>query len=611
MPTIDGVMSASQTLSGADEILVSQLVSGSWVTRKTTITALLNLLGASSYFPPGILTGHGAPAPEIGIDPWSYIDADDGGLYQFASGTWTLIANLTGPQGERGDPEPTFLIADLEAAGAISQDTDKLAVSQGGTMVAATIAQVLNGRGIGDLLPANPASDTDAFFVSQGNDVLARQTMAGVWSLVLAHLPEWRRPVVELTGNTTLDGASHNQAILVCSGTLTVAPSITMGSGFSCDIVNVSGGDVTFDDRIRTSNASTTLPTGEAARVFAADYSGGTLYFASLSGGSGGLPPDPPGTVSDLSATATTYSSVTLGWTAPSSGGQVTSYSVAYQEDGDAGWTLAPGSPGSASTTAFTVTGLASVTTYSFRVIAQNSAGAGTAAVLEGVTTADAAAAPGAPTGVAAGSATATTMTVTWSAPVSGGLVSGYSVYFRLAGSGAWTLATSSLGAGSTSYQMTGLTASTSYNFYVAANSASSGSTASSSVTASTAASGGSYLLDEGSLAHTTGNPYTHGAGGSVPVNVDDNSTSGEGSHTVPANVFFVLSTSNSVEPTTGLVAATGSSTGIPGGGGRNLWYQWLTIPSSAGTYYLWSIAKNGGGDTVETFVSPSAVTVV
>ena len=200
-----------------------------------------------------------------------------------------------------------------------------------------------------------------------------------------------------------------------------------MGSGFSCDVINASGGDVTLAGGIRTSNASSTLPTGESARIQAASYSGGMLYFAMLSAGSGGSAPSLPGQVSALSATGTTSSSVTLAWTAPSSGGQVTSYAVNYRTpSGSGSWVAAPGSPGSASATTFAVTGLAASTAYDFEVIAQNSAGAGTATALTSVSTAAAGSAPGAPTSVAAGSATGSSMTVTWGAPASGGTVSGY-----------------------------------------------------------------------------------------------------------------------------------------------------------------------------------------
>ena len=207
------------------------------------------------------------------------------------------------------------------------------------------------------------------------------------------------------------------------------------------------------------------------------------MNFATLSAGSGGAAPATPGQVTGLAASGATASTMTLSWTAPSSGGTPTAYTVNYQVTGAGSWTSATTS---ASASPFTVTGLSASTSYEFEVIATNSGGSGTASSTVTASTGAATAAPGAPTNLAASEATSSTMELTWSAPGSGGTVSGYSAYFKLHSGSTWSLATAGLAASATSYTVTGLASGTSYDFYVAANSAGSGSTSSSTVTAST-----------------------------------------------------------------------------------------------------------------------------
>lgn len=361
--------------------------------------------------------------------------------------------------------------------------TDTVPIGQGGSTVAVTLQTLLNPETIDLLATANPAADTDTFPSGQGSNVLLRQTLAAVWSLMASHLPDYHQPVVELTANTNLDGSTHNNRLLICSQGITITPTGTMGSGFVCDVVNVSGSNVTLGAGITTSNAGNVLPTGKSARIVAATYSGGTVNFATLSAGSGGAAPATPGQVTGLTASGATASTMTLSWTAPSSGGTPTAYTVNYQVTGAGSWTSATTS---ASASPFTVTGLSASTSYEFEVIATNSGGSGTASSTVTASTGAATAAPGAPTNLAASEATSSTMELTWSAPGSGGTVSGYSAYFKLHSGSTWSLATAGLAASATSYTVTGLASGTSYDFYVAANSAGSGSTSSSTVTAST-----------------------------------------------------------------------------------------------------------------------------
>jgi hypothetical protein len=398
----------------------------------------------------------------------------------------TALSNSIAAQAEAANAATLAAVAlsvpALDVVTSVTSD-DTVPIGQSGSTVAVTLQTLLNPETIDLLSPANPAADTDTFPSGQGSNVLLRQTLAGVWSLMASHLPGYHRPVVELTENTNLDGSTHNNSLLICSQGVTITPTGTMGSGFMCDVVNVSGSNVTLGAGITTSNAGNVLPTGESARICSATYSGGTVNFATLSAGSGGAAPAAPSQVTGLAASGATSSTMTLSWTAPSSGGTPTAYTVNYRVTGTSPWSSATTS---ASASPFTVTGLSASTSYDFEIIATNSGGSGTASSTVTASTSAAGAAPGAPTNLVAGSATSSTMALTWSASGSGGTVSGYSAYFKLHSGSTWSLATAGLSASATSYTVTGLASGTSYDFYVAANSVSNGSTASGTVTEST-----------------------------------------------------------------------------------------------------------------------------
>ena len=115
------------------------------------------------------------------------------------------------------------------------------------------------------------------------------------------------------------------------------------------------------------------------------------------------------------------------------------------------------------------VTGLAADSSYTLLVRALNSAGSSTGCATTAVTT-TAATVPGAPTGIAASTATASTMEVSWTAPnVTGGVpLVGYHV--ECATGGVWSpQACLTTDSASTSGTVTGLAASTPYTFRVIA----------------------------------------------------------------------------------------------------------------------------------------------
>ena len=150
-------------------------------------------------------------------------------------------------------------------------------ISQGGADHAIRVEDFLDGQTIDAGTLAAAAADTDRVWVGQGSSTMTAQTFSAIWTWMRTKLPGYRRPVVEIAANTTLDGSLHNDAILVCSQPVTLTPAfVNMGSGFACSVINVSGGAVTFAAGITTSSGSQTLDTGLAAELRAVSYSGGT-----------------------------------------------------------------------------------------------------------------------------------------------------------------------------------------------------------------------------------------------------------------------------------------------------------------------------------------------
>ena len=300
--------------------------------------------------------------------------------------TGTISASASGGGGGNDDQSASCSITDLPTVATVAA-TDLLAISQGGSDHAITYQDLLDGLTIDLAQPAVPAADSDTFWVAQGSSTMLRQTFAALWSWLTPKLPGYKMPVVELTTNTTLDGTIHNGRILICSQPITLNPaSLNMGSGFYCDVINLSSGIVAFAPGITTSSGISSLPSGQSASLRVVTYSGGTIVFAAMAGGtSGGSAPAVPGQVTNLATSNPTQNSVVLTWAAPASGGPVSSYTIQYRITGAATWsTFEVG----ITVTSGTVSGLSASTAYDFQVFAVNGGGAGQPSAVANATTA-------------------------------------------------------------------------------------------------------------------------------------------------------------------------------------------------------------------------------
>ncbi len=195
---------------------------------------------------------------------------------------------------------------------------DLVAISQNGTNAAIPYANLLDGLTIDQASPASPASDTDEFWTAQGSSTMLRQTLAAVWNCLSTKLPTYKLPVVELSTSTTLDGTVHNGRVLVCSQPITLSPAFTnMGSGFCCEVLNLSSGNVTFTTGITISASQPVLPPGQMAWLRSVTYSGGNVIFAAvLSASAAAVSGALPGQVINLASGSATTNSISLTWSA-------------------------------------------------------------------------------------------------------------------------------------------------------------------------------------------------------------------------------------------------------------------------------------------------------
>jgi hypothetical protein len=202
-------------------------------------------------------------------------------------------------------------------------------------------------------------------------------------------------------------------------------------------------------------SATTTFPTNSYG---ASNYWIDVIY----------TPTAAPGTVTNVTATAGGKTSANVNWSAPTTGGAVTSYRITPYVGSTAQTpTTINGSPPDTTTT---ISGLTTGTTYTFKVEALNPNGAGPASAASNPVTPLTAVAPSVPRSVAATPATQSAK-VTWTAPQSDGdsAITGYTVT-PFIGTTAQTPVQA--GASATSATVSDLSNGTTYTFKVTATNA-------------------------------------------------------------------------------------------------------------------------------------------
>ena len=169
-----------------------------------------------------------------------------------------------------------------------------------------------------------------------------------------------------------------------------------------------------------------------------------------------------PGMPGTLTATAGD-ASVMLSWTAPTTGGAVTGYEYEQTVNGVSGGWM---STGMGTNTMLELTGLMNGTTYAYRVRAVNTAGGGAVSNIATAMPVAAVVVPGMP-GTLTAVAGSGHVTLSWTAPTSGGAVAGYE-YEQTAGGVTAGWMPTGMGT-TTTLTVTGLTNGITYTFRVRA----------------------------------------------------------------------------------------------------------------------------------------------
>ena len=400
MPTIQQLPPAA-SVSSDDEIPISQ----GGVARSAAIGTLLAGTQPAIVAPTGSLMGR--------------VSAGSGGPESITIGPGlTLNAGTLATTGIETAPQTSTIVAN-----------DLVCINRSGSVQTITYAQFLDGQTIDAAQPARPASDTDTFWVAQGSNLMLSQTFSAIWTWLAGKLPAYKIPVVEITVDTTLDGTVHNARLLVCSQPVTLSPAFTnMGSGFACEVLNLSTGAVAFGPGVSTTTGSPILPSGQSALVRAVSYSAGSVIFASIFGTSQSTSTSVPlpGSVVTLTTSSVTSDSVDLSWSSPTSGGAVSAYMVQYRVSGTGSWSTASISVVANS---FVVTGLTSGTSYDFEVTATGSGGIGPAAIISATTSAAASSgssgAGGSGSGTSGTGSSGSVTSITWNVVPSGSYSAG------------------------------------------------------------------------------------------------------------------------------------------------------------------------------------------
>lgn len=192
---------------------------------------------------------------------------------------------------------------------------------------------------------------------------------------------------------------------------------------------------------------------------------------------------------------------------------------------------------------------------------------------------------PNAVSGLTASTISSTAISLTWVAPASGASPASYTVQYRASRTTGWSTAAN--GIIGPSYTVSGLSASTSYDFEVIGVGAGGAGVASATVTATTVATGGIVTSITWNVAPS--GSYIH-ASGNIGVNA----------HVSPATapVRFGFGLSSALAPATWVVATLVNS---------DLWGAYVPVPVATGTWYAWCEGTDGSAPTV----FPTSFTVI
>ena len=298
------------------------------------------------------------------------------------------------------------------------------------------------------------------------------------------------------------------------------------------------------------------------------------------------------GTPTGLTSSAITTSSATVSWSAVSS---ATSYAVDYKLNSSSTWT----SFSTAQTgTSANLTGLTSGSLYDWRVTATCTSGTSSPASAQFTTTSTATC--NAPTGLSS-SVTSNSATVSWTA--ASGAVS-YAVDYKLNSSSTWTsFSTAQTGL---SANITGLAASTLYDWRVTTN-CSSGSSSPASAQFTTSASSSCSTAFEPNETQSTAAAISSGVANSAAISTTTDIDYYSITTTTTSNIVYNLAGPSGVDYD--LYVYNSSGTQIGASEGTTATESVSLTSQAAGTYYIKVVGYNGANSatcyTITATASP------
>lgn len=308
--------------------------------------------------------------------------------------------------------------------------------------------------------PTNEANSTNGFSGAAAISTSTLTPQNGSWAIRVLTTAAGGRDA--RTSFTATVGTVYNISIWARRGNPNNNPAFanwTGVSGFATTTIN----STTWTQYNFTVTATATNPVIVAYAGPIGSAGGMELFIDNIlitSQGGGGGDTQAPTAPTNLQASNVASTSLTLTWTASTDNIGVTNYNI-YRNGTQIGQT------GNSSTT-FNVTGLTASTSYSFFVRALDAAGniSGNSNTVNVTTTAGGGGGdtqpPSTPSNLAASNVASTSLTLSWTGSTDNVGVVNYNIYRNGTLSG-------QTGNNSTTYNVVGLTASTSYSFYVRA----------------------------------------------------------------------------------------------------------------------------------------------
>ncbi|MBS1742211.1 MAG: fibronectin type III domain-containing protein [Bacteroidetes bacterium] len=431
----------------------------------------------------------------------------------------------------------------------------------------------------------------------------------GTETLVIPNTPTTTARIkVEAVGNIFFDISNANF-------TITAGSSCGTATGLSSSAITTTGATVSWtavsgansyavDYKLNTSATWTSFSTAQTATT--ANLTGlasGTLYnwrvTATCSSGTGAaasaqfttlVPCTAP---TGLSSSAVTANSATVSWSAVSA---ATSYAVDYKLNSSSTWT----SFSTAQTgTSANLTGLSASSVYDWRVSATCPSGTTSATSAQFTTTAPAAC--NAPAGLSS-TVTSNSATVSWTA-VSGAV--SYAVDYKLNTSSTWTsFSTAQTG---TTATITGLLASTVYDWRVTTNCSSGSSTATAAQFTTTAASTCATAFEPNET-QATAAAISSGVTNSAAISSTTDIDYYKITTTATSNIVYNLVGPSGVD--FDLYIYNSAGTQIGSGAGSTATETVSLTSQAAGTYYIKVIGYNGANSATCYTIKATATAI-